>query len=65
MGLLQNWMSENEMKDDVLAEKVEVSRVQVLRWRLRQNRPSPKRARKLEKVTGIPAGDLMMDTADQ
>ena len=65
MGLLQNWMSENEIKDEALAEKVEVSRVQVLRWRLRQNRPSPHRARKLEQVTGIPAGDLMMDTADQ
>lgn len=65
MGLLQNWMSENTVKDEVLAEKVGVSRVQVLRWRLRQNRPSPPRARKLEEITAIPAGDLMMDTADR
>lgn len=65
MGLLQNWMTEHTVKDEVLAEKVGVSRVQVLRWRLRQNRPSPLRARKLEAITAIPAGDLMLDTTDQ
>lgn len=63
MGLLQTWMEANKVRDEDLAEKIGVSRVQVLRWRLQQNRPRPTKARKLEEITSIPAGDLMMDGA--
>lgn len=61
MGLLETWMTENVVTDEQLAERVGVSRVQVLRLRSGQNRPSPGTAKKIEAVTGIPASDLIFD----
>lgn len=61
MGLLEAWMNDQEVSDEQLAAKVGVSRVQVLRLRTGQNRPSPKTAKKLEAVTGIPASELIFE----
>ena len=65
MTLLKKWMADHGYTDEALSERVGVTRVQILRLRLGQNRPSQKTARKLEEVTKIPAGDLMMDGAGQ
>lgn len=61
MTLLEQWMTRSAIKDGVLAAQLGVSRVQVLRLRRGENRPSPKTARRLEEITQIPAGDLMLD----
>jgi transcriptional regulator with XRE-family HTH domain len=63
MGLLKTWMLDNGVTDEALAERVGVSRVQVLRWRTLENRPRRDKAIKLQEITKIPAGDLMLDAA--
>jgi transcriptional regulator with XRE-family HTH domain len=52
-------MSDNGITDEQLAAKIGVSRVQVLRLRKGENKPSPQTAEKLEIATGIPAGEFI------
>ena len=59
MGLLAQWMTTEGVTDEQLAAKIGVSRVQVLRLRKGENKPSPQTAKKLEQATGIPAGDFI------
>ncbi len=61
MRPLERWMSETKVLDDALAEKVGVSRVQILRIRRGQNRPSVETARKLAEITGLPLEDLILN----
>jgi transcriptional regulator with XRE-family HTH domain len=60
MQTLESWMKDTGTKDEALSLRLGVSRVQVLRLRRRLCRPSVETARKLEQITEIPAGDLMM-----
>jgi len=60
---LAKWMDENSVKDDALAAKIGVSRVQVLRLRRGTCRPSIKTALNIERETQIPAALLVMGGA--
>jgi transcriptional regulator with XRE-family HTH domain len=54
MSTLQEWMKAEKLSDSAVAERIGVSRVSVLRYRLGQSRPEPDTAEKLEQLTGIP-----------
>ncbi len=56
---LSAWMHGARENDASLAAKVGVSRVQILRIRKGQSKPSPKLAQKLEKETGVPAWEFL------
>lgn len=57
---LDDWMKAQGLKDaDVAARVAGLSRSQVCRLRNRTSIPSPKTARKLEVLTGIPAEKLI------
>lgn len=55
---LAAWMRREALRDGDVATRVGVSRVQVLRIRRGQSRPSAWLAVKLSELTGIPAIDL-------
>ena len=64
MNALQEWMKAAGENDQSLQRKVgTVSRVQIRRIRLGENKPSPDTALALEKVTGIPAADFIFGEA--
>lgn len=56
-------MVANKVRDEALAAKVGVSRVQILRLRKGDNRPSSKTALRLQEVTGIPAAKFILGEA--
>lgn len=56
-------MAENGVKDAELSAKVGVSRVQILRLRLGQNKASLATAHKLAEITRIPAAVFVMGEA--
>lgn len=60
MNALQKWMSDNSVRDDALAAKIGVSRVQVFRLRRGDHKPSVRTALALERETGIPAATLIL-----
>ena len=51
---LSEWMEAEGLKDDAVASKLSLSRVQVSRLRRKINGASVPTARKLESLTGIP-----------
>lgn len=65
MSDLQSWMIKNAETDASLSEKIGISRVQVSRLRRGIHRPSIATARKLEKVTTIPAAEFVMGGVGQ
>lgn len=52
---LEKYLKQNELKDGDLAVRVGVSQPCIYRLRKGYRRASPELAKKLEKVTGIPA----------
>jgi plasmid maintenance system antidote protein VapI len=63
MKILTDWLTENEMTAAALAKRIEASRSAVHRIVTGERSPSPKMARKLSKVTGIPMAKLRPDLA--
>lgn len=61
MSDLKAWMGAHDENDESLSRKVGVSRVQIRRIRLGENRPSPETALRLQEVTGIPAASFIFD----
>lgn len=59
MTVLSRWMQEAGESDASLAAKVGVSRVQILRIRKGQSKPSPKLAQALENHTQISAWEFL------
>ena len=63
MTLLQQWMDREGKRDLEVSLALDISRVQVLRLRRGQYRPSVETARKLEMLTGIPAPQFIFGEA--
>lgn len=61
MRPLERWMSEKQMRNEDLAPRVGVSRVQIHRIRTGQNSPSLKTARKLAEITKLPLDVLLLN----
>lgn len=59
MTVLARWMQQSGESDTSLAVKVGVSRVQILRVRKGQSKPSPKLAQALEHITQIAAWEFL------
>lgn len=57
---LEQHMRDNGLTDAALAAKVGVSQPTIWRIRNRKRRPNVEVARRIEKVTGIPAADLIL-----
>lgn len=55
---LEKWMREHGKDDATVAAAVEISRTQVNRLKRGESKPSYDSASALERLTGIPAGEL-------
>lgn len=61
MGLLAEWMDRHRETDQSFAPKLGVSRVHVSRLRRVIHNPSPDLAKRLERITEIPAAELIFE----
>lgn len=63
MTKLSEWMTANEIDDAEMARRLDVSRVSISRIRRGLQRPSPRLAETMARVTGIPAWDFIRPEA--